>query len=232
MTVLDDDAGVRTFKPSALRLIDAAERLFGERGIDNVSLQEVAETAGQANKFAVQYHFKTREGLIDAVFEARLPAINRRREHYVERLRAIEHPTIVDMLWAMIGPVIDQVDAEGMHRYSRFSAQVRIDPRYRAGWFGSRHLAAVNEVMGMLRAATPHLSRKEFDVRMMFVIDMVDSGLRLVDSPATLPRPSAHSAAEVRMIVETMIAMAAAGLEAHVSEGSNRIDPSDAPHEN
>ncbi|WP_404477999.1 helix-turn-helix domain-containing protein [Novosphingobium sp. BL-52-GroH] len=212
MKVSDEEPQVRRFKPSALRLIDAAEKLFGERGIDNVPLQEVAETAGQANKFAVQYHFKTREGLIDAVFEARLPAINRRRQEYVERLRAMEHPTIVDLLWAMIGPVIDQVDAEGKHRYSRFSAQVRIDPRYRAGWFGSRHLAAVNDVIDMLRAATSHLSRAEFDVRMMFVIDIFDSGLRLVDSPEILPPSSEHSASDSSMILETMVAVAAAGL--------------------
>jgi len=214
--VLGKDTEVRAFKPSALRLIDAAERLFGEHGIDKISLQEIAEAAGQANKFAVQYHFKTREGLINAVFEARLPAINRRREHYVERLRALENPTIADLLWAMIGPVVDQIDGEGRHRYSRFASQVRIDPRYRAGWFKSRHLAAVNEVMDMLRAATPHLSPGEFNLRMVFVIDIFDSGLRLVDSPEIFVDSSSNPPMETRMLLENMVAMAAAGLSSRV----------------
>ena len=60
-------------------MIRAAERLFSERGIEAVSLREVGAVAGQRNNSAAQYHFGTREGLVDAVepvFGARLLGVN------------------------------------------------------------------------------------------------------------------------------------------------------------
>jgi AcrR family transcriptional regulator len=58
------------------RLIETAERLFAEHGPDGVSLRQISAAAGQSNNFAVQYHFGTREGLLDAIVAHRLPRID------------------------------------------------------------------------------------------------------------------------------------------------------------
>ena len=50
-----------------LWLIETAERLFAERGIDNVSLREINRAAGQKNVAALHYHFGTRESLLEAM---------------------------------------------------------------------------------------------------------------------------------------------------------------------
>src|SRR5215217_4112513 len=60
-------------------MLDAAEQLFAERGIAAVSLREVGAAAGQRNNSAVQYHFGSREGLVDAVYERRMVPINDER---------------------------------------------------------------------------------------------------------------------------------------------------------
>lgn len=49
-----------------LRLIEAAIRLFGDHGIEAVSLRAAAQAAGARNTAAVHYHFKDREGLLQA----------------------------------------------------------------------------------------------------------------------------------------------------------------------
>jgi AcrR family transcriptional regulator len=65
---------------SALRLVLAAERLFGQFGIDGVSLRQISAEAGSANNSAVHYHFGSKDGLIVAIFRHRLPQlINERR---------------------------------------------------------------------------------------------------------------------------------------------------------
>ncbi len=49
------------------RLLDAAERLFAERGIPTVSDRQVAEAGGNSNHSAVHYYFGGRDGLLLAL---------------------------------------------------------------------------------------------------------------------------------------------------------------------
>ncbi|GGV11599.1 hypothetical protein GCM10010275_60570 [Streptomyces litmocidini] len=53
------------------KLIRAAEELFAAQGVDGAQLRDVVARAGQANPSAVQYHFGSRAGLLDAVMAGR-----------------------------------------------------------------------------------------------------------------------------------------------------------------
>lgn len=64
-----------TPSPSALRLVLAAERLFALHGIGGVSLRQIATDAGSSNNSAVHYHFGSKKGLIEAIFQHRLPQL-------------------------------------------------------------------------------------------------------------------------------------------------------------
>ena len=57
------------------RLLDVAEQLFGERGVDAVSLREIRLAAGARNAAAVQFHFENRQGLMQALIDRHMPAI-------------------------------------------------------------------------------------------------------------------------------------------------------------
>lgn len=61
------------------KLIDAAARLFAERGIDNVSINEIVRVAGQRNASAVHYHFGNRDQVLYALLERHVPTIAERR---------------------------------------------------------------------------------------------------------------------------------------------------------
>src|SRR5215813_14271709 len=56
-------------------LLDVAERLFAERGIDGVSLREVRIESGARNTGAMQFHFGDREGLYQALMDRHMPRI-------------------------------------------------------------------------------------------------------------------------------------------------------------
>lgn len=71
-----------------LRLIEVAERLFAERGVNGVSLREIGAEADQRNTGAVRYHFGSKAGLVDAVFRHRMEPINERREAVLAALDA------------------------------------------------------------------------------------------------------------------------------------------------
>ena len=69
------------------QIVLTAERLFAEHGIDGISLRQIGQAAGNANNSAVQYHFGTKDNLIQAIFEYRLPYLTRRRELLVAERR-------------------------------------------------------------------------------------------------------------------------------------------------
>lgn len=64
----NDDAADRSTR---VQILLAAERLFGELGIDAVPLRMVSKEAGQRNTNAVQYHFGSRMELLYEIFEYR-----------------------------------------------------------------------------------------------------------------------------------------------------------------
>ena len=49
------------------KLIRAAEQLFATLGIDGAQTRDITRLAGQSNPSAVQYHFGSRQGLLDAI---------------------------------------------------------------------------------------------------------------------------------------------------------------------
>jgi AcrR family transcriptional regulator len=67
------------------KLILAAERLFGERGIDAVPLREVVAAAGQRNASALNYHIGGRDELIIAILEFRRAGVNARRMELLDQ---------------------------------------------------------------------------------------------------------------------------------------------------
>src|SRR5437763_15014706 len=77
----------KTLEPAAIgtqeSLLDAAESLFSERGIEAASLRAITEKA-KANLAAVHYHFGSKQGLVRAVFSRRLAPRNE------ERLRRLD----------------------------------------------------------------------------------------------------------------------------------------------
>jgi AcrR family transcriptional regulator len=56
-------------------LLDVAETMFGERGVNGVSLREIRLASGARNTAAVQFHFGSREGLLKALTERHMSGI-------------------------------------------------------------------------------------------------------------------------------------------------------------
>ncbi|NUS83332.1 MAG: helix-turn-helix transcriptional regulator, partial [Streptomyces sp.] len=89
--------------PTRDRLLDAAERLFGEHGFAATSLRTVT-VAAEANVAAVNYHFGSKEGLLRAVVERAMAAVNGERLRLLEELRAAgdRQPTVEELVRAFV----------------------------------------------------------------------------------------------------------------------------------
>jgi AcrR family transcriptional regulator len=112
-----------------LQILAAAERLVGERGIAALSLREAAGSAGARNNSAAQYHFGTKDGLIDAIFELRMRTINEARMALLDAAEADGRGDDVAVLVeALVLPLVESVgDVPGSSWYGRFLAQFTAD---------------------------------------------------------------------------------------------------------
>lgn len=104
-------------------LIEAAEQLFAQRGIEGVSLRDVSAAAGQRNHNAAQYHFGDRLGLVAAVYENRMRIVNERRLAF---LAGVADDDVRGLVAAVVVPLVDVV-AEADGWYARFQARTRWD---------------------------------------------------------------------------------------------------------
>jgi AcrR family transcriptional regulator len=106
-------------------LIESAERLFAEHGIEAVSLRQVALDAGQRNHSVVPYHFGSKDGLVSAIFEWRMRHINDRRASLLTALeqegRLGDRRALVE---AFVIPLAASLRADPVSHYARFNEQV------------------------------------------------------------------------------------------------------------
>ncbi|WP_194852998.1 TetR family transcriptional regulator [Nocardia sp. SYP-A9097] len=108
------------------RIILAAECLIAERG-QAVPLRDIAAAAGQRNNSAIQYHFGSRDGLIEAVVELRLATLEvRRLELLAEQVGS--GAGVHGLLEALVVPMFELSAQHGINHYARFLEQIHTHP--------------------------------------------------------------------------------------------------------
>lgn len=193
------DRGAAKAERTRRRLILAAERLLGQRGIANVSQRMIQQAAGQRNAAAVTYYFGSFERLVIEVFRMRMTAINGRRM----AMLGDDSPSIKALASAFIVPLAEELmpRPEGNH-YLRFLLQYRTDQNF------LRLSLPPSLIEGMLVAARrfvalrPNLSAEECDDRCNLCIDMVVHALAVTEMRLEIERPAI---AEWRRRVEARI---------------------------
>ncbi|MEV6202171.1 TetR family transcriptional regulator [Streptomyces sp. NPDC051771] len=102
------------------KLIRAAEELFAAQGVDGAQLRDITRIAGQANPSAVQYHFGSRAGLLDAVMAGRLA----RTEQVLVSLAYDTEAGVRELVAALVTAEASELRTERGRRCLRISAQL------------------------------------------------------------------------------------------------------------
>ena len=90
-------------------LLDAAERLFSENGIEGTSVRDIVKEAG-TNLGAINYHFGTKDRLALEVFARRIEPVNRERVMRLDALEAAVGPAnlkLEQILDALVRPILE-----------------------------------------------------------------------------------------------------------------------------
>lgn len=154
--------------PTAERLLDAAETLFGQRGLEGTSIREIAKLA-QANLAAAHYHFGSKETLYAEVFFRRVRPINDQRLHLLGQATARGPGNLEGVVSSFVRPAL-----EAGRRHPNFLCLLGrnlVSPPAFFGEIMSREFAPlVQAYRPALQAELPHLPPPEVFWRMNFLV--------------------------------------------------------------
>ena len=85
------------------KILDAAEKLFGMNGFEGTSLRDIT-TEADVNLAAINYHFQSKDSLIDAIVARRIEPVNKRRMELLDA--AGPNPALEEILAAFMAPVM------------------------------------------------------------------------------------------------------------------------------
>lgn len=122
---------ISTVHSDAPRHIKAvALKLFAERGIDGVTVRQIAEAAGQKNHAAILYHFGSKDMLVRELLIDGARAIDVRRNARLDRANAAGGPhTVVEVMEILVETSVDPDPPAWGECYNRFLVGLQLSNR-------------------------------------------------------------------------------------------------------
>lgn len=206
----DRSAGVREL------LLDVAERMFAERGIDAVSLNQIVRAADQRNATVIQYHFGSKTALLQAIAERGMRVANERRLEIIRQALSPNRSANMRCLAeAMVLPFAEHLSTERGSYYIRFAAQLYSDPRVEFfELIKGSHDTGMRETR---RVAMELLSNLPADVvknRLAVVTTLIYSSLADREKLCSVGKYSGVARLHTAEFINDLIAMVVAALDA------------------
>ena len=195
------------------RILGAAEALFAERGFAGASLRQVT-AAARVNLAAVNYHFGSKDNLIEEVFRRRLDELSRRRLESLAEVEASGNACLEAVLDAFITPALElSLDRKGGSVFMRVLARAFAEHNNNLrGFLSDNYGHVLKDFAAAFARLLPHLDKEELYWRLDIAVGaltyaMADFGI--------IQRRSGQSEREYReQMAKHLIHFAAAGLRA------------------
>lgn len=174
------------------RLLAAAERIFAREGISRTSVRQITTEAG-VNVAAVNYHFGSREGLIEAIFELHASDVN------AERIRALDAvlsaagdkpPQLSGILEAYLSAPLERLARrEGEEApFGQLVSRLFHEPPEVVEPLMRRHFLPTTErFLDAIAAALPELPRVDVEFRFRLVVASLAATASRKRGPNWLP---------------------------------------------
>ncbi len=195
------------------RILSAAEELFARTGVARTSLRAITALA-RVNLAAVNYHFGSKEGLVEEVYRRRLEPLNRARLANLDRLeRRARRPSLEAVLEAFMSPVarLARDPAQGGPTVMRLLGQTHAEAEAPfKTWFAGEYKQVLERYHAALCRALPGIPPDDVRWRLQFLIGALTYPVaerqlvELVSGEAIDPE-------DVNQVVERLLPFVAAG---------------------
>jgi len=220
---------LRAIKPShqtQTRILDAAEELFMQHGFEGASMRMLTARAG-VNLAAINYHFGSKDALIEAVFRRRLDPNNAERVAELDALEkaAADKPLApAAIIRAFIGPSLRMIqDETGGRNFIRLLGRTYTDPaKHIRVLIGQLYAPVMARFKEAFARALPELPREELIWRMHFMFGTLSYTLAATDTVQLIAGCKPEDRYDVRLIEERLSAFLAAGLLAPLPQRAGK----------
>jgi AcrR family transcriptional regulator len=207
---------LRAVKPqheTRTRILDAAEELFMQHGFEGTSMRLLTARAG-VNLAAVNYHFGSKDALIEALFRRRLDPMNAERVAALDRLEDFSAENIIR---AFVRPSLRLIeDAQGGGRnFIRLLGRTYTEPAKPVRvLIGQMYAPTMERFKAALERALPQMPRDELVWRMHFMFGTLAYTLAATDTVQLIAGCKPEDRHDARLLEERLTAFLAAGLHA------------------
>jgi AcrR family transcriptional regulator len=213
---------LRTVKPeheTRTRILDAAEELFMQHGFEATSMRLLTSKAG-VNLAAVNYHFGSKDALIEAVFRRRLDPMNAERIAALERIEreAEGRPLAPEaIIRAFIGTGLRMIeDAKGGGRnFIRLLGRTYTDPAKPIRvLIGQLYAPAMARFKAAFERALPQMPGEELNWRLHFMFGTLAYTLAATDTVQLIAGCKPEDRYDAKLLEDRLTAFLASGLAA------------------
>ena len=210
---------IKPLKETQTRILDAAEELFMQHGFEGASMRMLTAKAG-VNLAAVNYHFGSKDALIEAVFRRRLDPMNAERVAALERREqeAEGRPLQADaIIRAFLGASLRMIEdaKSGGRNFIRLLGRTYSDPQKPIRvLIGQLYAPAMERFKAAFERALPQMPRDELIWRMHFMFGTLAYTLAATDTVQLIAGCKPEDRYDARLLEERLTAFLAAGLHA------------------
>jgi AcrR family transcriptional regulator len=168
------------------RIKRAARRLFALNGVDAVAVRDIVAAAGQKNASALNYHFGSKEGLVETLIGDALAIAHARWKQGLDALEAAGGPRnvreIVELLVLQGLPPNAPEGDEASARFLAMVLQTRRDLVLAAT--SRRRLTAYDRALRHIKRLMPDMPERARDQRLLFYFSASTAVLAVLEAAA------------------------------------------------
>jgi AcrR family transcriptional regulator len=169
------------------RILDTAEHLFMAHGYEGTSMRQIT-TGAAVNLAAVNYHFGSKESLMQEVFRRRLDWLNEERMRVINEMErqaagaALKPSQIVDGFFGTLLRMAEDNERGGM-TFLRLLGRTLTDPsEFIRTFLAHEYAEVVNRYKEALFLALPDVPREEIVWRFHFMLGATSYAIAGTDS--------------------------------------------------
>jgi AcrR family transcriptional regulator len=213
---------LRSVKPpheTRTRILDAAEELFMQHGFEGTSMRLLTAKA-EVNLAAVNYHFGSKDALIEALFRRRLDPMNAARLAALEKLEgeSAGRPLAAEaIIRAFVGESLRMIEdgKSGGRNFIRLLGRTYTEPaKSIRALIGQMYAATIERYKAALERALPQMPREELVWRMHFMFGTLSYTLAATDAVQLIAGAKPEDRHDARLLEDRLTAFLAAGLAA------------------